>query len=218
MNAVSRSLLSLTLLACACTQAPPPGAAEATPARAAPVASDAPVANAGATTAVPAAAVASPAATSSAPATDPAPVTAAPAVTPVATATANATNATTILVHKTPTCGCCNGWVDHLRAQGFHVEVQDHDELVAVKQRLGVPLSKASCHTAEVSGYFVEGHVPAADIRRLLAEKPKARGITAPGMPLGSPGMEAPDGSVQPYTVELVRKDGSAVAFATHGQ
>jgi hypothetical protein len=207
MNAVSRSLLSLALLACACAKSPPPPAAEPTPARAAPAAVDASVASADATAAVPAPAVASPAKAANAPATASAPVTA-----------AAATSAATVLVHKTPTCGCCNGWVDHLRARGFHVEVQDHDDLVAVKQRLGVPMSKASCHTAEVGGYFVEGHVPAADIRRLLAEKPDARGITAPGMPVGSPGMEAPDGSVQPYTVELVRKDGTAVAFATHGQ
>jgi hypothetical protein len=104
-----------------------------------------------------------------------------------------------------------------MRAKGFQVEVQDHDDLVAVKQRLGVPMAKASCHTAEVGGYFVEGHVPAEDVRRLLADKPKARGITAPGMPIGSPGMEAPDGTVQPYTVELVQADGTAVPYATHG-
>jgi hypothetical protein len=123
----------------------------------------------------------------------------------------------TVLVHKTRSCGCCKLWVDHLRAHGFQVDVRDHDDLADVKQRLGVPMDKASCHTAEVGGYFVEGHVPAEDVRRLLTEKPQARGITAPGMPLGSPGMEMPDGSAEPYTVELVNPDGSAVAYASHG-
>jgi hypothetical protein len=122
-----------------------------------------------------------------------------------------------VLVHKTPTCGCCHLWVDHLHAQGFRVEVRDYDNLAAVKQRLGVPMEKASCHTAEVGGYIVEGHVPAQDIHRLLAEKPKARGLVLPGMPLGSPGMEVPDGTVEPYTVELLRDDGTTVAYAAHG-
>lgn len=122
------------------------------------------------------------------------------------------------VVHKTPTCGCCGLWVDHLRAAGFEVEVKEHDDLQPVKARLGVPADKASCHTAEIGGFFVEGHVPAEDIKRLLAQKPRARGLAVPGMPLGSPGMEMPDGRVQPYTVELVQADGSTVAYATHGQ
>lgn len=121
------------------------------------------------------------------------------------------------VVHKTPTCGCCGDWIDHLRDAGFVVEVRDADDLTPVKQRLGVPYGKGSCHTAEIGGYFVEGHVPADDIKRLLAEAPKARGLVLPGMPIGSPGMEAPDGTVQPYTVELVTRDGSTVAYATHG-
>lgn len=122
-----------------------------------------------------------------------------------------------VQVHKTPTCGCCGTWVDHLRHAGFTVEVQDHDDLGPTKQRLGVPYGKGSCHTAEVGGYMVEGHVPAEDIKRLLAEKPSARGVVLPGMPIGSPGMESPDGFVQPYTVELVEADGSTRAFASHG-
>lgn len=123
-----------------------------------------------------------------------------------------------ILVHKTPTCGCCKVWVEHLIADGFAVEVRDVDDLGPVKTRVGVPAGKGSCHTAEVEGYFVEGHVPAEDIRRLLAERPQARGITVPGMPLGSPGMEVPSGRVEPYTVELVGKDGSTTAWAQHGR
>jgi hypothetical protein len=123
-----------------------------------------------------------------------------------------------ILVHKTPTCGCCKVWIEYLIADGFVVEVRDVDDLGPVKTRVGVPPGKGSCHTAEVEGYFVEGHVPAEDIRRLLAERPQARGITVPGMPLGSPGMEVPGGRVEPYTVELVRKDGSTSAWAQHGR
>jgi hypothetical protein len=123
-----------------------------------------------------------------------------------------------ILVHKTPTCGCCKVWVEHLIADGFAVEVRDVDDLGPIKTEVGVPPGKGSCHTAEVEGYFVEGHVPAEDIRRLLAERPDARGITVPGMPLGSPGMEVPGGRVEPYTVELVRKDGSTTAWAQHGR
>ncbi|RDZ28499.1 DUF411 domain-containing protein [Lysobacter silvisoli] len=122
-----------------------------------------------------------------------------------------------MIVHKNPTCGCCSLWVDHVRAAGFTVEVRDHDNLHPIKERLGVPYGKGSCHTAEVGGYFVEGHVPAADIVRLLREKPQARGLAVPGMPAGSPGMELPDGRVQPYTVELIGRDGGTRAYARHG-
>jgi hypothetical protein len=122
-----------------------------------------------------------------------------------------------VLVHKSPTCGCCGSWIEHLRANGFTVEVDDASDMEAVKARAGVPAGKTSCHTAEVGGYFVEGHVPADDIVRLLAEKPDARGLTAPGMPVGSPGMEVPGQGAPPYAVELVRKDGSTEVFAEHG-
>jgi len=123
-----------------------------------------------------------------------------------------------VLVHKNPSCGCCELWVEHLRKAGFEVAVRDEEDLNAVKERLGVPYGKGSCHTAEIGGYIVEGHVPAEDIRRLLAEKPDAKGLVLPGMPMGSPGMEAPDGTVKPYTVELVKRDGTAIAFAEHGR
>ncbi|HZH44232.1 MAG TPA: DUF411 domain-containing protein [Lysobacter sp.] len=121
-----------------------------------------------------------------------------------------------VTVHKSPTCGCCTLWVEHLRRAGFQVSVHETDALEPIKQRLGVPYGKGSCHTAEVAGYVVEGHVPAEDIKRLLREKPKARGLVLPGMPLGSPGMEVPDGRRQTYTVELARPDGSTVPFAKH--
>ena len=121
-----------------------------------------------------------------------------------------------LVVHKTPTCGCCLAWADQMQAAGFAVEVRDVQDLSPIKQRLGVPPQSASCHTAEVGGYFVEGHVPAADIRRLLAENPDAKGLAVPGMPIGSPGMEHPSGMQQSYEVLLVKQDGSTEVFATH--
>lgn len=143
-----------------------------------------------------------------------------------ATATATATIAATpmtnplssVVVNKSASCGCCNLWVEHMRRAGFQVEVRNQDNLNPIKERLGVPLGKGSCHTAEVGGYFVEGHVPAEDVKRLLAEKPDAKGLVVPGMPAGSPGMELPDGRTQPYTVELIGRDGATMAFAQHGQ
>jgi hypothetical protein len=135
----------------------------------------------------------------------------------LATATATAAAALpTIVVYKSAYCGCCKLWVEHLRKSGFRVEVRETEALDAVKSRVGVPPDQRSCHTAEIAGYFVEGHVPAADIKRLLKEKPKALGIAVAGMPMGSPGMEMPDGSAQPYTVQLVDKQGVATPFARH--
>lgn len=123
-----------------------------------------------------------------------------------------------VTVHKTPWCGCCSQWIAHMREHGFEVSVIEAADLGPVKQRVGVPAGKGSCHTAEVEGYFIEGHVPAEDVRRLLAERPAARGLTVPGMPAGSPGMERPDGYVQPYSVELIGEDGSASEWARHGE
>lgn len=122
----------------------------------------------------------------------------------------------TMRVHKTATCGCCSVWIDHVREAGFEVEAIDVDDLGEIKARLGVPFAKGSCHTAEVAGYLVEGHVPAEDIQRLLAEKPDALGLVLPGMPLGSPGMEMPDGRRQAFTVELVEQDGTTRPFSHH--
>ena len=123
-----------------------------------------------------------------------------------------------VVVHKTPTCGCCTAWVEHMRQAGFPLEVRNENDVEPLKRRVGVPAGKGSCHTAEVAGYFVEGHVPAADVKRLLVQKPDARGLTVPGMPIGSPGMEMPDGRVQAYAVELVKRDGSTTVFARHGE
>lgn len=121
-----------------------------------------------------------------------------------------------VTVHKSATCGCCKIWVDRLRAAGFEVQTHDVDNLNPVKQRVGIPYGMGSCHTAEVDGYFVEGHVPVEDIKRLLRERPKAKGITVPGMPAGSPGMELPSGKTEKYDVLLVAPDGSTSVFAQH--
>jgi hypothetical protein len=106
-----------------------------------------------------------------------------------------------ITVHKDPTCGCCSGWVQHLQKAGFDTKVVDTADLDAVKRRLGVPDDLAACHTAEVAGYIIEGHVPAAALKRFLAEKPSAAGLAVPGMPIGSPGMEG--GRPEKYDVIL---------------
>lgn len=137
-----------------------------------------------------------------------------PASTPVPRAARGALPL--VVVHKSPTCGCCHLWVEHMRQAGFTVEVRDTDDLNVVKERVGIPLGKGSCHTAEVGGYFVEGHVPAGDVKRLLAARPDAKGLVLPGMPAGSPGMELPDGRVDPYTVELVGRDGATTPYASH--
>lgn len=123
--------------------------------------------------------------------------------TPAAAASADEV---TITVHKDPNCGCCSGWVQHLRDAGFAVRVEETSDLESVRTRLGVPGDLAACHPAEVAGYLVEGHVPAAAVRRLLSERPTAKGVAVPGMPIGSPGMEG--GRPQPYTAVLFGADG----------
>ena len=110
-------------------------------------------------------------------------------MTPLA---ALATERPRITVHRDPNCDCCTGWIEHLERSGFPVTRIETNELDKIKARLGVPEELAACHTAEGSGYVIEGHVPAAAIDRLLAERPKARGLAVPGMPLGSPGMSGP--------------------------
>ena len=124
----------------------------------------------------------------------------------------------TLQVTKTPTCGCCSVWVDRMASAGFEASVEDvdYDTLQSKKQRLGIAQELAGCHTTSIGGYFVEGHVPAADIRRLLKETPVARGLTAPGMPMGSPGMDM-GGADGRYDVLLVLMDGSTQVFASHG-
>src|SRR5258708_10000417 len=111
-----------------------------------------------------------------------------------------------ILVHKDPNCSCCSGWVRHLKDAGFAVTVEETTDLQPVRKRLGVPADLAACHTAEVDGYVLEGHVPAAAVRRLLAKRPPAIGVAVPGMPTGSPGTEG--GVSQRYEVVLFGANG----------
>jgi hypothetical protein len=111
-----------------------------------------------------------------------------------------------ILVHIDPNCGCCAGWVRHVKDAGFTVTVEKTTDLQPVRKRLGVPADLAACHTAEVDGYVLEGHVPAPAVRRLLEQRPTAIGLAVPGMPAGSPGMEG--GTPQRYDVVLFGKSG----------
>jgi len=118
-----------------------------------------------------------------------------------------------VIVYKNPDCGCCTKWVDHLRRAGFAVDVVDTEDLLPLKQSLGVPKDLASCHTAVVGEYLVEGHVPADLVRQLQREKPRVRGLAVPSMPPGSPGMEHPD-PVR-YDVLAFDKDGNVSVYAT---
>lgn len=117
----------------------------------------------------------------------------------------------TVNIWKSPTCGCCGDWVAHLQASGFRTRVFDTGN-EAMRERLRIPARYGSCHTAQVEGYALEGHVPAADIRRLLRDKPQAIGLAVPGMPIGSPGMDGPayGGRRDAYDVLLIKADGSA--------
>ena len=125
-------------------------------------------------------------------------------------------NAPAVDVFKSPTCGCCSKWVDHMRKAGFTVHVTDLDdaELQKIKARYGVPESAKSCHTARVAGFTVEGHVPPADVKRLLAEKPKVAGLAVAGMPLGSPGMEVSGMKPHPYNVLSFDKQGQTQVYS----
>lgn len=114
-------------------------------------------------------------------------------------------------VYKSATCGCCKEWLKHLRANGFAVNAHDVANPSDMREKMGMPDRLGSCHTAVIGGYAIEGHVPAAEIKRLLAEKPKAKGLVVPAMPAGSPGMEGP--MHIPYDVLLVRVDGSTTVY-----
>jgi hypothetical protein len=120
-----------------------------------------------------------------------------------------------IVVYKTPTCGCCGAWVQHLDDAGLKTSTVNQADLTKTREKLGAPADLRSCHIAVADGYVVEGHVPAEAIKKLLAERPDAVGIFVPGMPLGSPGMEGPYGS-QAYNVILLRRDGSREIFASY--
>jgi len=122
---------------------------------------------------------------------------------------------TELTVFRSPTCGCCGKWIEHMEAAGFRVKDEVTEDMTAIKEQYRVPAQLASCHTTVVDGYVVEGHIPAADVQRLLTEKPDVAGIAVPGMPIGSPGMESGD-YIEPYTVFSFQEDGTTAAFAEH--
>lgn len=117
-----------------------------------------------------------------------------------------------IVVYRSPTCGCCSKWLDHLKKHQFNVEDIVTDDMAAIKKKYGVPGNLSSCHTAIVEGYVIEGHVPAGDIKSLLKMKPKVTGLSVPGMPAGTPGMEM-GGKKDPFQVVAFDKEGQTQIF-----
>jgi hypothetical protein len=120
----------------------------------------------------------------------------------------------TMTIYMSPTCGCCAKWVDHVKAAGFKTVVHEEEDMDTVKASLGVPRDMRSCHTAQVDKYLIEGHVPAEDIRKLLAQKPKAAGLAAPGMPASSPGMAVAGEPHEAFDVLMFQRDGTSEIFA----
>jgi hypothetical protein len=120
-----------------------------------------------------------------------------------------------VVMHKDPNCGCCGQWAEYLQANGFRVKTVMEDDMQSVKRRFAVPQRLTSCHTAKVGDYVIEGHVPASAIKRLLREKPAVAGLSVPGMPLGSPGMEVP-GKKDAYDVVAFDKAGKTAVFESH--
>ncbi len=133
----------------------------------------------------------------------------------VAACQAQTPSGNAMIVYKTPTCGCCTAWVEHVTAAGFNPRIVEMADLTPVRTKLNAPDDLASCHVAVIDGYVVEGHVPADAIKKLIAERPDAIGIFVPGMPLGSPGMESPYG-LQAFDVILLRHDGARKIFASY--
>jgi hypothetical protein len=120
-----------------------------------------------------------------------------------------------VTVYKSPTCGCCAKWVEHMKASGFDVTVNEMPDVAPIKDKQGVPVNLRSCHTALVGGYAIEGHVPADVIKKLLRERPNALGVAVPGMPMGSPGMEVPSNQKDAYNVMLFDKAGKTTVYAS---
>ena len=138
-------------------------------------------------------------------------------VTVPVTACAKIAKGATLNVYRSPYCGCCRDWVRHARESGFSIAEREMEDVTPVARKLGVPDALRSCHTAEIAGYFVEGHVPPTDIKKLLQDRPNARGISVPGMPVGSPGMDQGT-QRQPFDTLLVLKSGKTTIFARHNQ
>ena len=125
-----------------------------------------------------------------------------------------AQTAGTVDMYKSPYCGCCGKWAEHMSKAGFTVKAHEVEDVPAMRKTLGMPDKLGSCHTAKVGNYLLEGHVPAEDVKRLLKEKPTALGLAVPGMPAGSPGMDVPNSP--PYDALLVQKDGTTRVFSKH--
>jgi hypothetical protein len=123
---------------------------------------------------------------------------------------------TPITVYKSSSCGCCTKWVDHVREHGFEPVIYDEEDMDAVKAQLGVPSDVRSCHTALAGKYLIEGHVPAADIRRLMAEGPSVAGLAVPGMPSNTPGMAPPEAKIAGFEVVAFQLDGTRKTFARY--
>lgn len=119
-------------------------------------------------------------------------------------------------IYKSETCLCCAKWVDHVKAAGFRTAVHDRDPIDPLKDELNIPKHVRSCHTAQIGGYLIEGHVPAADVKRLLKEKPKVMGLAVPGMPVGTPGMDQPGIPAEPYHVVAFQKAGTTSVYAKY--
>jgi len=128
---------------------------------------------------------------------------------------ASTASAADVKMYKSPYCGCCTSWSDHLERGGLAVTTEKRDDMDAVKDRYGIPLQLRSCHTAVVEGYTIEGHVPLADIKRMLKERPDIKGLTVPGMPVGSPGMEQGNRR-DSFNVLAIRKDGSTYIYNSY--
>jgi len=120
------------------------------------------------------------------------------------------------VVYDSPTCGCCAKWIEYLHEQGLRTIVHKEADMDRLKDGLGVPKAMRSCHTAQFGRYLIEGHVPAEDLKRLLAERPSVAGLAVPGMPQSSPGMARPGAPMEPYNVVAFQKDGSSVVYARH--
>jgi hypothetical protein len=128
---------------------------------------------------------------------------------------AQAQRATRVEVYKNPSCGCCTEWAKHMRANGFEVRTHEVSDIDPIRRRLGMPQDLVSCHTAIVEGYAIEGHVPAAEVKRMLKERPQAIGLAVPGMPQDAPGMDLNKG--EPYDVLLVARDGRYKVYQHYG-
>lgn len=137
------------------------------------------------------------------------------AASTLAASAASAQDVPLVTLYKNPTCACCLEWAEHMRANGFSVDVKDGANLTEVRNELGVPAHLASCHTAVVDGYAIEGHVPADIVRTLLAERPDIAGLTVPDMPPGVPGMPDPGPGREPYDIIAFRADGTTQVYAT---